>query len=91
MGEFYLLTVALVLYYFFDMRDRKNTRKKVVRRRATRPIIGPFIAASVRYVVVFMRRRHKFSYFTNNYTLIRRRFSIVQTSDFDIPRFGLSR
>ena len=92
MGEFYFMLVVLVLYYFLDMRDRKKKRFKVVRRNsATVSVFRPFIAASLRNIVLFKRRKHKFSFFTNNYTLIRRRYSIARSSSFDIPKFRISR
>lgn len=90
MGEFYLLIVALVFYYIFDMRDRKKERL-TVRRAARASIFGAFIASSMRYIVAFRKRKHKFSSITNNYTLIRKRLSIPNSNAFNIPMFELSR
>lgn len=90
MGEFYFYGVVLVLYYFFDMRGRKRTRYKVVKRQRITfaAVFVAVFAVLIRSIVVFMKRRHKFSGISNHYTLLQRRLARPSLAPFDIPRIG---
>lgn len=88
MGEFYLLLVVLGLYYFFDMSERRKTRYKVVKRRSATPVFKPFIASLMRSLIVFSKRKHKFAFFSNNYTAIKRRLATMNIDTFDIPNLN---